>query len=208
MISEPLLASFSRHCRQVVDHLLTLIERHLLLPPNSLLDLHRPGRPSGDFISLQHRAHESYDETMIRKGEHTDFGSITMLFNWLGGLQIRDQTSHNWVYVKPIPGACVINLADSLVKLTGGMVKSNVHRVAPAPGEQAGLPRYSLVYFSHPNDQVLLKPIQGAFDGEIINAAEWVTRRSLGDLRGVYTFKGGVELRDNDDAVPVAQMVA
>ena len=144
-----------------------------------------------------------------------------MLFNWLGGLQIRDQ-SHvddkpgDWVYVKPIPGSCVINLADSLVKLTAGILKSNIHRVAPAPSPQDRLPRYSLVYFSHPNDDVELKPVKGGMvdetvrqeqerrDEESITAAEWVFRRSLGDLRGVYTYKGGIEWRDLNDAVAVS----
>ena len=167
-------------------------------------------------MSLQHRASEPASEPQVARGEHTDFGSITMLFNWLGGLQIRDQSSTDgkpgeWVYVKPIPGSCVINLADSLVKLTAGILKSNIHRVAPAPGDQAGLPRYSLVYFAHPNDDVELIPIKGGLveavqaitvDGEKpITAADWTMRRSLGDLRGVFTYKGGIEWKDNNDAV-------
>ena len=189
----------------------------LSLPSGTLLALHRDHQPRGDFITLQHRPSEPSDELMVQKGEHTDFGSITMLFNWLGGLQIRDQSSEDgstgdWVYVKPIPGSIICNLADSLVKLTAGVLKSNIHRVAPAPGQQAGLPRYSLVYFSHPNDSVPLKPVKGGLvDAEQaieesekpITAADWTMRRSLGDLRGVFTYKGGIELRDNHDAVAV-----
>lgn len=104
----------------------------------------------------------------------------------------------------------MINLADSLVKLTAGVLKSNIHRVAPAPGAQAGLPRYSLVYFAHPNDDCELKPVKGGVvdaairgpeAGDIpITAADWTTRRSLGDLRGVYTYKGGIEWRDLSDS--------
>ena len=210
------IVEFAHNCRKVVRLLLQILETYLKLPPNTLLELHRDDGPRGDFIALQHRAAEDNDEAEVQKGEHTDFGSITMLFNWLGGLQIRDQSSTSttvgeWVYIKPIPGSCVINLADSLVKLTAGILKSNIHRVVPAPGEQAGLPRYSLVYFSHPNDDVELVPVKGGFvdaaavetkdDGEVVNAADWTSRRSLGDLRGVWTYKGGIEWRDLNDAV-------
>lgn len=220
--AEPLLSSFAQHCREVVRLLLGILETRLELPPGTLLALHQDNVPCGDFISLQHRAAEPSDESTVKKGEHTDFGSITMLFNWLGGLQIRerthkDDTPGDWVYIKPVPGSCVINLADSLVKLTAGILKSNIHRVAPAPGPQAGLPRYSLVYFAHPNDDVELKPVSGGLvdavqsratdDETVITAAEWVTRRSLGDLRGVYTYWGGIEWRDNNDAVAASDHV-
>ena len=130
---------------------------------------------------------------------------------------MNSTTSGEWVYIKPVPGSCIINLADSLVKLTAGILKSNIHRVAPAPGQQAGLPRYSLVYFSHPNDDVELVPVKGGLvdaaavetsdAGEVVNAADWTTRRSLGDLRGVWTYKGGIEWRDLNDAVAVNEQV-
>ena len=216
--AESLFSSFATHCREVVRLLLRRFETSLSLPAGTLLNLHLHDVPTGDFMSLQHRASEVYDEGEVSRGEHTDFGSITMLFNWLGGLQIRNQANSEslgqWVYVKPIPGSCIINLGDSMVKLTSGLLKSNIHRVAPAPGPQASLPRYSLVYFAHPNDHVPLRPVHGGFvdsvppgktdDGlEQVTASDWTMRRSLGDLRGVYTYQGGVELRENNDAVVV-----
>ena len=45
-------------------------------------------------------------------------------------------------------------------------------------------------------------------DGVRASAREWVERRSLGDLRGVYTFRGGIERRELDDAVPFAGKAA
>ena len=116
--AETLLCSFALHCREVVRLILSVLEHHLLLPSGTLSSLHEDTAARGDFIALQHRASEPSDMATVAKGEHTDFGSITMLFNWLGGLQIRDQSSHDdsvgdWKYVKPIPGSCVVNLAVS-----------------------------------------------------------------------------------------------
>jgi len=145
-----------------------------------------------------------------------------MLFNWLGGLQIRDQSQSSkgdapWLYVKPVEGACIVNIADSLSKFTNGILKTNIHRVAQAPATQAALPRYSLVYFSHPNESALLQPVKGGLvdasmqdeqsSEEAITAEDWYIRRSLGDLRGIYT-KGGIEPRENFDSVRTAKHLA
>ncbi|KAH9921154.1 Clavaminate synthase-like protein [Fomitopsis serialis] len=68
-------------------------------------------------------------------GAHTDFGSMTFLHNRLGGCR--------WQYIKPIPGHAVCNLGDAMYIFSGGILKSNLHRVVPAPGAQAVLPRWS-----------------------------------------------------------------
>jgi len=78
---------------------------------------------------------------------------VTVLFNWLGGLQIqsRDPVREGaWDYVKPLPGHAIINLGDAMVTFTNGLLKSAKHRVMPAPGQQVEVDRYSLVYFARP----------------------------------------------------------
>jgi hypothetical protein len=52
----------------------------------------------------------------VAPGEHTDFGSVTVLFNHMGGLQVLNPDSKEWKYVKPEPGCAVINLGDAIVK--------------------------------------------------------------------------------------------
>ena len=127
---------------------------------------------------------------------HTDFGSVTILFNWLGGLQIESRDPKRegkWDYVKPLPGHAIINLGDAMVVFSNGHLKSAKHRVIAAPGAQALAERHSLVYFVRPNDDVLLKPIDHfkstgqaelvggklpTSDGKIYNAAQWVVKRA------------------------------
>ncbi|CDO69471.1 hypothetical protein BN946_scf184817.g31 [Trametes cinnabarina] len=41
----------------------------------------------------------------------------------------------------------------------GGLLKSNLHRVVPPPGEQGTYTRWSLVYFTRPGDSVLLRTL-------------------------------------------------
>lgn len=195
-----LFTSYVKHCRSAVDILLDTLNAQLHLPPGTLEDLHRITEPSGDHVRFTHNApNEPFDEARARKGEHTDFGSMTILFNWLGGLQIRTPDTDTWVYVKPIPGSCVVNLGDALVKFTAGLLRSNVHRVVPPPANQTHIPRTSLVFFTRPEDRVVLKRLKGGLidaqpqrpeDNEEITSAEWIFQRGTGQKPGIYTSKG------------------
>lgn len=146
------------------------------------------------------------DDRQLTLGAHTDFGSVTLLFNKLGGLQVypppeaknaAGQPFNEWLYVRPLPGHCIVNLGDAMVKFTAGLLKSGTHRVVNPPGEEQGrLVRTSLVYFSRPKDDVMLKVLKGRGSamidqaaaakegrGEIdkeIKSKDWITRRALG----------------------------
>lgn len=123
-------------------------------------------------------------------GEHTDFGSITVLFNQLGGLQVLNPNSHEWRYVKPEPGCAIINLGDAIVKLVGERLYSGVHRVVGPPGEQSNCPRHSVVYFSRPNGDVRLGSLFGPEEerANTPTADEWIAHRAR--LRNSANYKG------------------
>lgn len=144
---------------------------------------------AGDHVRLTKRAPHPTDSNHIGLVAHTDFGSITILFNWLGGLQIKSKSPPNlgeWEYVKPLAGHAICNLGDAMVKFTSGELKSAKHRVVPAPGEQATVDRYSLVYFMRPADETKLKAVYGSEVGketEVFTAKEWIGRRVI-ELQG------------------------
>lgn len=81
-------------------------------------------------------------------GTHTDFGTITLLFqDDIGGLQIqgRDGVWRDAVY---IPGTIIINTADLVATWTNDRYCSTPHRVKPMTG---GRDRYSIAYFVDPD---------------------------------------------------------
>jgi isopenicillin N synthase-like dioxygenase len=130
-------------------------------------------------------------------GDHTDFGSITVLFNRIGGLQVLNPDSHEWRYVRPEPGCAIINLGDAIVKLVGEQLYSGVHRVVGPPGPQAKSHRHSVVYFSRPNGDVRLGSLFGP-DEERANAPtadEWIAQRAR--LRNIANYKGPATMQQS-----------
>lgn len=196
---QPLFERYVVHCRAAIDCLLEHLNTHLQLPEGTLAKLHRVHERSGDHVRLTQTPPQQFDEQRARRAEHTDFGSLTVLFNWLGGLQIRTADTNKWVYVRPIPGSCVVNLGDAMVTFTAGILRSNVHRVVPAPGAQERSVRNSLVFFTRPEDKVVLRRLKGGIidsqplsdeQQEEMTSDEWIMKRGTGQLPGVFTAKG------------------
>ncbi|GAV64793.1 LOW QUALITY PROTEIN: 2OG-FeII_Oxy domain-containing protein/DIOX_N domain-containing protein, partial [Cephalotus follicularis] len=74
---------------------------------------------------------------------HTDPGVFTILLqDHIGGLQVK--YGEEWVDVKPVPGAIVINIADVLQIMSNDEYKSVEHRVLANPSQE---PRISIVVF-------------------------------------------------------------
>jgi len=127
------------------------------------------------------------NKLQVRAGEHTDYGSITLLFqDDRGGLQVK---SPNGTYVDatPIPGTVVINAGDLLARWSNDTIKSTLHRVVepPAPEEGDVHPaRYSCAYFCNPNFDKQIEAIEGTYGGEKgerkykgINSGDYLVQR-------------------------------
>ncbi|SLM38309.1 Oxoglutarate/iron-dependent dioxygenase [Lasallia pustulata] len=128
--------------------------------------------PSGSTLRLLFypaiQASTSDDDAAvdIRAGPHSDYGSLTLLFQRSGqpGLEILTPQS-TWapLAVSP-PGAeddafppILVNVADLLSHWTNGLLKSTVHRVVSPEG--GGEDRYSIAYFCHPANDTELVPV-------------------------------------------------
>jgi len=206
--SRKLLESYMRRSHAVVSLILSLLNGKLGLPTGTLENLHRLDAVSGDQVRWVRSPPQIMDDRQMSLGEHTDFGSITILFNRLGGLQVLPPGSEEWCYVKPLKGHCIVNLGDAMVKFTAGILRSNIHRVVSPPLGQEHMTRMSLVYFARPEDDVVLKALEESEviktkrevqrregrDDEEITAKDWILRRALGRrVGGDYATSGGTE---------------
>ena len=57
-----------------------------------------------------------------RCGEHSDYGTITLLFqDSLGGLEVKG-VEGKWINADPVPGAIVVNVGDLLESISGAVL--------------------------------------------------------------------------------------
>ncbi|KAI4209304.1 MAG: hypothetical protein LQ351_007764 [Letrouitia transgressa] len=154
----------------------TTLTRLLDLPRDSatLQSLHRSHICNSDIIRLLKYRKLSPTEQGAPHIAHTDIGSLTFLFTKQPGLQV--QGSAGWEWVAPAPsGSVIVNLGDGLSMLSGGYLKSCLHRVIPFPGEAKE--RYSFAYMLRPEKEVLMRDLRKALvvgsESEFLTSAEW-----------------------------------
>ncbi|OJJ81381.1 putative oxidoreductase, 2OG-Fe(II) oxygenase family [Aspergillus glaucus CBS 516.65] len=208
---EATLDHFSTLCRKTCDQILTLLALGLEVDPTFFTTRHDPIHgPSGCTLrflyypSLTSPATASYkhDED-VRAGAHSDYGSITLLFQRPGqpGLEILTPEGE-WAGVPVEPNQSsqgqgqgfafppiLVNIGDLLSYWTDGLLKSTVHRVVFPLSEQRAeneneQNRYSIVYFCHPVNTTELVPVPST----IVDAHREERKESQDDKVG---FGGG-----------------
>ncbi|KAK3376196.1 hypothetical protein B0T24DRAFT_591877 [Lasiosphaeria ovina] len=160
--------AFSRKCHsEVVVKLLRLFAILLELPDeDQLVRDHLYDVKGEDHLRYMHYAARSADENSkvgdLYAAGHTDLGTVTLLFRQpVAALQILNSEG-NWKWVKPQDATITINTCDALTALTGGLIKSSIHRVHAPPADQSTVDRLGLLYFARPNNHVVLDPIQNS----------------------------------------------
>ncbi|KAK0185350.1 hypothetical protein F5146DRAFT_1167073 [Armillaria mellea] len=152
------IAPFVTKSVRVNNTIIEIFNDKLGLPKGTLTKLHPNDEYSGSEARLT-KSPPGYTPNRMAIGPHTDFGSLSFLHNRLGGLQVLPPGYKEWQYVKPIPGHAICNIGDALTLFSGGILRSNLHRVLPPPGSQAHLDRWSLVFFTRPGNSVVLRAL-------------------------------------------------
>ncbi|MCJ1474875.1 hypothetical protein MMC13_003535 [Lambiella insularis] len=124
----------------------------------------------------------------VRAGAHSDYGSVTLLFQDMrGGLQVQTLEG-SWLDVTPIDGTVVVNAGDLLARWSNDMIRSTKHRVVEPPIREENMDeypaRYSLAYFCNPDYNKWIEALPGTWDNERnskkyegINAGEYMVQR-------------------------------
>ncbi|HLP89554.1 MAG TPA: 2-oxoglutarate and iron-dependent oxygenase domain-containing protein [Nostocaceae cyanobacterium] len=87
----------------------------------------------------------------IRAGEHSDYGSITLLFqDLMGGLELQTKDG-KWITAPSIPQTVIVNTGDLMQRWTNRVFCSTKHRVILPDDSRNQKSRYSIAFFCHPN---------------------------------------------------------
>jgi isopenicillin N synthase-like dioxygenase len=127
-----------------------------------------------------------------RGGVHSDYGSITLLTQWAdqGGLEACRRDGE-WIFVPPIEGGIIVNIADCLMRWSNNVLRSTPHRVLDDPRKRDGptvAERYSIAFFCNPNKEVLVDCIPGCSSEtnpakyKPINAFDYLVGRLSGTI--------------------------
>lgn len=125
---------FYQQCDDLHHTLLSAIAEGLSLPPSFFKEYITAG---DHVLRLLHYPSVSASllkqEGTVRAGSHTDYGTVTLLFQDMsGGLQARSPDG-SWQDIPPIEDAIVINAGDMLQIWTNDVIKSTHHRVVSPP---------------------------------------------------------------------------
>ncbi|KAL1980153.1 hypothetical protein VTN96DRAFT_4584 [Rasamsonia emersonii] len=188
------LDHFATSCNRTCARVMKLLALGLEIPPDFFVTRHDPSTgPTGSILRLLYypslrspAASANYrPDVDVRAGAHSDYGTITLLFQRPGqpGLEILTPEG-TWASVPVWPDShhsnkqtqeeggatfppIVVNIGDLLSFWTNGLLKSTVHRVvfplSQGEGDDSAAAtqedRYSVVYFCHPVGSTALVPL-------------------------------------------------
>jgi isopenicillin N synthase-like dioxygenase len=141
------MLDFFAQCKALHVEVMRAIAVGMDLPPaffdsytdvgdNTLRLLHYPAVKSSVF---------KINPGQVRAGAHSDYGSITLLFqDAAGGLQVKSPNG-TFVDATPIEDTCVVNAGDLLARWSNDTIKSTIHRVVEPPHAE-GIEEYPARY--------------------------------------------------------------
>ncbi|XP_030282228.1 2-oxoglutarate-dependent dioxygenase htyE [Sparus aurata] len=172
--------SFFLRCKELSLRVMRVMAHSLGLDPEVLLSAHRLMGTDKNGTTLRSLYYPPVDsdkakEGQLRCGEHSDYGTITLLFQSSGGLQVGSR-SGEFICAPSIPEAVLINIADLLQRWTSDQFISVVHRVLLPPAGDSRT-RQSVAFFVQPDDEALITCCDGSNKYPAVTAGDYLIER-------------------------------
>jgi isopenicillin N synthase-like dioxygenase len=132
--------------------LLSFMAKNLKLDPSKLVRMFEGGI-QGFRMNYYPKCPQA--RNVIGLSPHSDSSGLIILLqvNDVDGLQIRKD--NKWVAIKPLPGAFIVNIGDTIEIITNGEYKSIEHRAVVNPEKE----RLSIAAFHSPKLEATVGPL-------------------------------------------------
>lgn len=112
----------------------------------------------------------------LRCGEHSDYGTVTFLFQTDDGLEVMNRQGE-YIQVPPIPDTMIINIGDLMQRWTADKLLASKHKVGMPTGSQKNQGRQSIAFFLQPDDETIVKCLDGSDKYEPISSIDYLNMR-------------------------------
>ncbi|MDZ7956405.1 MAG: 2-oxoglutarate and iron-dependent oxygenase domain-containing protein [Aulosira sp. DedQUE10] len=148
---DPTILAFYAACTNLANTVLQAFALALELPEDFFTSRHN--QQNHTLRSLHYPPLQTMPQPgQVRAGEHSDYGSMTLLFqDDVGGLEVQT-ASGEWIAAPSIPGTVIVNTGDLMQRWTNHVFCSTKHQVIIKSDRIASQSRYSVAFFCHPND--------------------------------------------------------
>jgi isopenicillin N synthase-like dioxygenase len=147
-IFDAAIPEFYQACTKLANQILEVIALSLELPLDFFTNHHNQHHHTMRSLCYPAPANSSLPG-QLGAGEHSDYGSITLLFqDEIGGLEIYNSFGE-WITAPVIPGTVIVNTGDLMQRWTNDLFTSTKHRVVIPHDIKKS--RYSIAFFCHPN---------------------------------------------------------
>jgi isopenicillin N synthase-like dioxygenase len=146
----PVLPMFYDACTELANRVLQALALALELPFDFFLRNHNQKHHT---LRLLHYPplQVSPQPEQLRAGEHSDYGTITLLYQEeIGGLEVQTAAG-DWISAPAIPASILVNTGDLMQRWTNNTFCSTKHRVMVPSDEKVKRSRHSIAFFCHPN---------------------------------------------------------
>ncbi|XP_009377752.2 jasmonate-induced oxygenase 1 [Pyrus x bretschneideri] len=149
-----LIEEYSEETIKLCGILMKVLSLNLGLGEDQLLDAFGGEENIGACLRVNFYPKCPQPDLTLGLSEHSDPGGLTLLLpdENVAGLQVRK--GENWVTVKPVPNAFIVNIGDQTQVLSNAIYKSVEHRVIVNSVED----RVSLALFYNPKSDLMIEP--------------------------------------------------
>ncbi|MBD2069361.1 isopenicillin N synthase family oxygenase [Leptolyngbya sp. FACHB-671] len=144
------VTEFFEVCTEAADRIFRAFAIALQMPESFISDKHQAHNYTLRLLHYPPLANPP-KPGQIRAGAHSDYGTLTLLFqDDVGGLEVQTAAGE-WISAPSIPDAVLINTGDLTQRWSNDVFRSTKHRVALPQGENVGRDRYSIAFFCQPD---------------------------------------------------------